>query len=278
MKHLKALLTAAQRDNRVTAKEKALIVFAATGLYSKAQIRAVLSRGTIKQQKQEFKKQFETTLKPEPDYLPVADVQGDGFISFGDGDKQGSLGTCTLIAAAWDNVRYQQNDNDTATFRFFDNYGQAIFTTVSNERSLIGSTGELGLFERSYAASLQQTNSLAPGVSPWQEIGNGAQLGDVLRRVKGASFSKSGVPSILDIEAALSVGQTMLIATTGQAPREFVISDHAYRVVGVIDGNVTLRNPWGRDGALVQGKDDGLITLTTQQFNREFSNGNYAIG
>lgn len=277
MNNLKALLNKAQRDRRVTAKEQGAIVAAATTPYDRQRIKIVLSRGTIKQQKIEFKKQFETVLKPEPDYLPVSDVVGDGFISFDDGNKQGSLGTCTPVAAAWDNIRYQINDNNTWTFKFFNN-GSPVFTTVSAERSLIGSTGELGVYERAYAAMLQQTGSVTPGLTAWQEIGNGTSLGDVLSRVKGASYTKIGVPSILDIEAALSVGQTMLIATTGQAPREFVLGDHAYRVVGALDGTVTVRNPWGRDGLSVQGLDDGLITLTTQQFNREFQGGNYAIG
>jgi hypothetical protein len=49
-----------------------------------------------------------------------------------------------------------------------------------------------------------------------------------------------------------------------------LLSYHAYTIEKITEaafgsGTITLRNPWGMDGAGSDGKDDGLVTITAEQ-------------
>jgi hypothetical protein len=54
-----------------------------------------------------------------------------------------------------------------------------------------------------------------------------------------------------------------------------MVDDHAYTLLGVEEKNgqqlVRLRNPWGEKEPGADGKNDGVFTLTAEQFARAFS-------
>ena len=45
-----------------------------------------------------------------------------------------------------------------------------------------------------------------------------------------------------------------------------LIEGHAYAVLAVRGNQITLRNPWGYDGPVQQGADDGIITVSWDIF------------
>ncbi|MFO0810167.1 MAG: hypothetical protein U0746_16220 [Gemmataceae bacterium] len=71
-----------------------------------------------------------------------------------------------------------------------------------------------------------------------------------------------------DLRTAANAHRPAIALTNGSGAEKYgLISGHAYTVMAVsADGKVTLRNPWGTDGPLRQGADDGLVTVSWDAF------------
>jgi hypothetical protein len=100
-------------------------------------------------------------------------------------------------------------------------------------------------------------------------------LGQPLQYMYPQDNSDAGLYSI--ISSALQSGQVLASVTptsiAGGAP---LIGSHAYAIVSVAFQNgvvlVTMRNPWGFDGAGSDGNpNDALVTLTGTQMRMNFS-------
>lgn len=77
---------------------------------------------------------------------------------------------------------------------------------------------------------------------------------------------------LIDLQHATAARRPTIVLTQGDgAARYGLIDGHAYAVLGVrSDGRggwqVTLRNPWGIDGPVQQGADDGIVSVSWQVF------------
>jgi hypothetical protein len=92
---------------------------------------------------------------------------------------------------------------------------------------------------------------------------------------KGSGFSST---DIFNISGALSAGKAVVAWTPSGTPSvNTLVGNHAYTVMSINvffnwgtfqwDATVTVRNPWGYDGATASGvSSDGLITLSWSQF------------
>ena len=90
------------------------------------------------------------------------------------------------------------------------------------------------------------------GASQWHAAGAGGLTRDDLADLKAAVAGRR---------------PTILLTRAGDLDQFGLIDGHAYTVLAVNpDGRggatVTLRNPWGSDGPVKQGADDGVITLS----------------
>jgi len=56
------------------------------------------------------------------------------------------------------------------------------------------------------------------------------------------------------------------LTTSGGLSRYGLIDGHAYAVLAVRGNQITLRNPWGSDGPVLQGADDGVVTISWDVF------------
>src|SRR5207245_7231195 len=75
-----------------------------------------------------------------------------------------------------------------------------------------------------------------------------------------------------DLQQATAARRSVIVLTQGSGAAAFgLIDGHAYAVLGVrSDGRggwqVILRNPWGIDGPVLQGANDGIVTVSWQTF------------
>lgn len=78
--------------------------------------------------------------------------------------------------------------------------------------------------------------------------------------------------NFVELQQATAARRATIVLTQGDGPSRYgLIDGHAYAVMGVrSDGrggwNVILRNPWGIDGPVPQGVDDGIIAVSWQVF------------
>ena len=79
------------------------------------------------------------------------------------------------------------------------------------------------------------------------------------------------------LASAIAAGKAVTFAVNHPPAGSPLIGNHAYTVDHVnSDGTVTLRNPWGVDGAGSDGKDDGYVTITAAQAFGAFLGGSAA--
>lgn len=97
------------------------------------------------------------------------------------------------------------------------------------------------------------------------------------------SAGANGTALLQQIQQALAAGKSVTVGTnTSQASGSTMVGSHAYTVVSVqADGKggltLTVRNPWGIDGyTTADGKNDGLVTLTSAQFTADIDAVNIA--
>ena len=195
--------------------------------------------------------------------------------------NQGSIGDCGFLAdlaslASSCPGRLEQTAVDlgdgTYCVRFIRN-GVTSFVRVDCDLDLLtGSTGATGdvwglVFEKAYAFFYLAQNTYgslnACSIASWQDLG--------FAESTWSPWTSAG--SLYNaITGALNTGDGLVVAVGTPADGASLIADHAYSVVGAgydSSGNllITLRNPWGFDGA---GSDsnpgDGLVTVTLAQF------------
>jgi hypothetical protein len=79
------------------------------------------------------------------------------------------------------------------------------------------------------------------------------------------------------IDELLKSGEAVTYATEEVPADSKLLGYHAYSVVRVVRNSfggvvsVVLRNPWGVDGATLDGKDDGYVTVSVAQLGAAFS-------
>lgn len=86
-------------------------------------------------------------------------------------------------------------------------------------------------------------------------------------------FSQISATTLLNtIKAALDAGKSVTYACYDPTDGAPLIGYHAYTVVSVDAAakTITLRNPWGIDGAGWDGCNDGYVTVTAQQAHNAF--------
>src|SRR5262249_9790772 len=95
--------------------------------------------------------------------------------------------------------------------------------------------------------------------------------------IAGESFSytKGAAMDAAAIRTALAAGENLVAETKSSGVINKLVAQHDYAILGVsADGQtVTLYNPWGRDrdGAILDGANDGVVTVSWQQFKANFA-------
>ena len=217
------------------------------------------------------------------------------------GIDQGQFGDCVLFASLgatfsrqsieWNatsntlNSMLINNGDNTYTVRFFNEKSnlQAEWVTVDSRLvtfggQLFGASKRDGLFapilEKAYAQWREWT--VANGESGWTIIGNGDQLTSGLQRIVGRSAEFYGRPANNSnfytfelIQQALSQGKA--VSTADAKNSSYLVGGHAYSVTNaylssVGERRVVVYNPWGVDGAVQQGNNDGFVDLSFNEF------------
>jgi hypothetical protein len=133
------------------------------------------------------------------------------------------------------------------------------------------------IFEKAYAFYRSGQNTYASLNSGW----TGTVFYDMGISITGFSSMQSNIFS--QITTALANHKAVAAVTNGSIPAGIpIIASHAYSVVStsVVGGvdYITVRNPWGVDGA---GNDsntqDGLVTITLAQFGQAFTSGSIEV-
>ena len=271
---LSSVLSRVIKDNRVTSSERKQLG-AFVGTFDQERVTLVLSKGGLAAKRAMYRKLF-SPRKPTGDptsLIPVA--PGDGRISFGDmqNPTQGFEGSCAIVAASFDDVKYAVNDDSSWTFRFRND----IYVTVSPERAITGSVGEFGVLERAYATYLDITGTKKSGTSGWQEMsdGNGADA---------TIFALTGRPPVAadawmpqdstTIDFNLQRGRTVIISNWARESGT-IISGHAYRLVLGATGGYDAVNPWGYNPTTPSAT---LHFNSWSSLRSSFSEGTYTIG
>jgi hypothetical protein len=146
-------------------------------------------------------------------------------------------------------------------------YGQAAYAGVKNP------AGQYSLWVALMEKALTQYRGSASAPS-YSAIDGGwmsEAYGDLGISSTNLFSAASATDWAAQLEAALSVGKGVTMATINNPTNAPLIGGHAYTVDHVTtdpNGNVTtitLRNPWGIDGAGSDGSNDGYVTMSIQQ-------------
>ena len=133
------------------------------------------------------------------------------------------------------------------------------------------------VMEKAYAFFRSGAGTYASLNSGW----TGSVFGDL--GVSTNTFNTGGSGLFNQLTTAVNAGKAVAAITVSTMPSGIpIIGSHAYSVVAtsVVSGVqfVTVRNPWGFDGA---GSDsdtsDGLVTITMAQFNQAFTAGSIQV-
>jgi len=217
--------------------------------------------------------------------------------------RQGSIGDCYFLAALGSAVRQNPKavadmivplDDGTYTVTFPNGQSANVAAPTLAEMATYGNSGADGmwvtLFERA-AGKIRDEDAVVPE----EELGWGSLAG----RAGTDLFSGDGSSNVDMLgltendttrdrmESAFSEGR-VVIAGINNDPfsedREGLPDAHAYSVLAYdrATDTVTLRNPHGQgehngaDGQPIDGTDDGVFTLTMDEFNRLFSSVSYS--
>jgi len=137
-----------------------------------------------------------------------------------------------------------------------------------------GSQGSLwvAIMEKAYAFFRTGAGTYASIEAGWM-----SEVYSALGKTSTSYFSvASGTELLNTMKAALEQGKSVTLGVKTPTDGAPLIGDHAYMVDHVnVDntGNavsVTLRNPWGIDGAGNDGLNDGYVTVTAAQAKNAF--------
>ena len=202
--------------------------------------------------------------------------------------RQGNVGDCFFLAtlaavAKADPMKIQQSVVQLADGSYvvqFNKAGQEVFVHVSGSLPTyswgtpayanFGQQGSMwvAILEKAFTAVRNGSNSYASIDSGWMD-----ESFSTLGLSSTGYYNPSSPTQLLQIlQGQLSQGKAVTYATNVAVDGSALISGHAYEVIAVnADAtgkltSVTLRNPWGIDGA---GSDsnpnDGYVTVTAQQ-------------
>lgn len=208
-----------------------------------------------------------SVISYSPVNLPLFGKSGPSYLDV----QQGQVGDCWLIAGlaaladqdpqAIENMftydGTEQVGSSTVgvyTVRFYDQNGDAQYVTVNTMLPNGGHYYEAthngvlwaALAEKAYAAANGEgiVSSLDPDVDSYSAL-NGGDSSWVFQAVTNddASYNYTNTSQIA---AAWTAGYPVVLATD-KPSSSFIVSDHAYAVVGynASTGNFTLLNPWG---------------------------------
>lgn len=218
--------------------------------------------------------------------------------------NQGAVGTCyflsTLATVANTNAQWIQQsivDFGDGTFgvRFIDNSGYQQYVRVDADLAVnttdgggltlayagFGQGGSIWapLMEKAWTFARDRNNSDSPIAQTSYHNIAGGWLDEAFTALGGADIYASdpnynsfndGEYLLAWIAGELENGKALTYATSAQ-PVDYIISSHAYTVVGVVqadDGQwyLELRNPWGVDGnSSTDGTDDGYVFLSASE-------------
>jgi len=206
--------------------------------------------------------------------------------------RQGALNDCYLLAglaaiardnphSLWQNV--VDFDDGTYGVRLGDRFfrvdgdlpvrdpqkgavaGNLKYARLGHENSLW-----VAIVEKVFAHYRRGANSYAS-----INIGSGVEVNRAFRSSSATSKTinsyENAVSLAKDIAMRVATAQAVTICFRGRVTANVpLIGSHVYTVAAVSRHAgartlITLRNPWGRDGAGSDGQDDGLVTLTAAQ-------------
>lgn len=206
--------------------------------------------------------------------------------------RQGAVNDCYLLAGlaaiARDNphaLRQNVVDFDDGTYgvRLGDRYFRvdsdlpvrdankgAVAENLKYARLGHESSLWVAIIEKAFAFYRRGANSYAS-----INIGSGVEVNRAFRSSSATSKTISSYDNAVnlakDIAMRVATAQAVTICFRGQLTGNVpLITSHVYTVAAVsrqagARTSITLRNPWGRDGAGSDGRNDGLVTLTAAQ-------------
>jgi hypothetical protein len=205
---------------------------------------------------------------------------------------QGQLGDCFLLASlasvaklSPELIRNRVADLGDGTYAVqFMKRGVEVYVRVdgtlpsSDSGSLV--YAQLGRQSSLWVAIVEKAYALFRDPQGRYESLQGGFMGEVYEDLglpaDSVFTSDSGSSLLQMLNDAISAGEAVTFATITKIGKVPVLSDHAYMVDKVIAGHgggltkLRLFNPWGRDGAGHDSKDDGYITLTASQASSVF--------
>jgi len=208
--------------------------------------------------------------------------------------RQGELGDCYLLASLSSLAQVDPSiiRNDIAlqpdgTYSIgFQSGKKTVIEKVDTELPVMSdgqpAYAQLGAANSLWAALMEKAFAeFRNGADSYANL-NGGWMGEVYGDFGLPSTSSlpshSSTSLLAQLQADLRAGKATTVGTpdtvTAGVP---LVADHAYSVASVNLGangkpvSVTLRNPWGFDGAGNDGDDDGYVTLTAAQVVAAFS-------
>jgi hypothetical protein len=167
--------------------------------------------------------------------------------------------------------RYFRIDSDLAV----TSSGSVAYARLGRQQSLW-----IALLEKAWTFArpgVFRSQAGGPGSYAWIEAGWMSEVADALGKSHSVNYLDAGSRSTLDwVRSAHLAGRSITVSTDSFIPPTVrLVENHAYAVSSINyapDGTIlslTLRNPWGFDGA--GGDEDGYVMVTAEQAYMHFS-------
>ncbi|MEQ8277301.1 MAG: C2 family cysteine protease [Deltaproteobacteria bacterium] len=214
--------------------------------------------------------------------------------------RQGRVGTCDLNAAAGSIAAQDHGDADRNRLEdMITDNGDGTYTVAFPDESVTvdaptdaeiarySTAGENGLWmtvlEKAYGELEGDTDvagDAGDGALPGTAVSNLTDGSDVdFLSTTSLDTTRTKLRNAFDNHEAVTA-HIHKDAPWGDSRRDGLPMGHAYSVVGYDEENdtVTLRNPWGRtepvdaDGNAADGTNDGVFTMSIEEFDSTFTN------